>query len=209
MSDTVTSASYSNTISAASASVASSDARYAFNDCTTTKIDYEKFGNHVSNMANKGAVQTVYESYMSVNKGGVSVSVYPVPKLIKQRGDKVIVTWMDDTYTVVVREKDTPDNLYLAFCAAFAKKMFGTTGKVIKAFDNADEREIKRKEAERLAEEAAKKAEEEKLLQEKDQAEYEEAVKERMRLLSIELEALHRLEQEEAAKREAKQDSEE
>ena len=177
---------------------------------TTTRIDYEKFiNNHVSNMENKSSVTVSLGGYMNIDANGIMASAYPVPKLIKQRGDKVIVTWMDDTYTVVIREKDTPDNLYLAFCAAFAKKMFGTTGKVIKAFDKADEREIKRREEARLAEEAAKKAEEEKLLEEKKRAEFEDSVKNRMRQISIELEAMRRLEREEAAKRDAERAAEE
>ena len=144
--------------------------------------------------------------YMNIDNRGITMASYPTPKLIKQRGDKVIVFWMDDTHTVVVREQGSPDNLYLAFCAAFAKKMFGTTGKVIKAFNEADEREIKRKKEERLAEEEAKKAEAEKKLEEKKQAEFEKAVKQRMQEIKTELEALHRIEMEENKKRQAERE---
>lgn len=50
---------------------------------------------------------------------------YSVDRIVKS-GPVTIVFWEDGTKTIVRRSDDTEDNLYNAFCAALAKKMYGT-----------------------------------------------------------------------------------
>lgn len=56
----------------------------------------------------------------------------PKVKKIIKNGPATIVFWMDDTKTVVKRKEGTQDDIYVAFCAALAKKMYGTNSKVNK-----------------------------------------------------------------------------
>lgn len=50
---------------------------------------------------------------------------YSVDRIVKS-GPVTIVFWEDGTKTIVRRSDDTEDNSYNAFCAALAKKMYGT-----------------------------------------------------------------------------------
>ena len=50
---------------------------------------------------------------------------YNVDRIVKS-GPVTIVFWEDGTKTIVRRSDDTEDNPYNAFCAALAKKMYGT-----------------------------------------------------------------------------------
>ena len=60
------------------------------------------------------------------------------PKKIIKSGDRTIVFWKDDTKTIVKRSDDTPDDLYSAFCAALAIKIYGSNSQVKKILRMAD-----------------------------------------------------------------------
>lgn len=82
---------------------------------------------------------------------------------IIQRDRTTIVTWDDNTKTVIVAEEDVKKNDYMmfeAFCIAFTKKMLGSTTKILNTIkeNDTDTIEAARKKA---IEEANKKAEEE------------------------------------------------
>lgn len=82
---------------------------------------------------------------------------------IIQRDLSTIVTWDDNTKTVIVAEKGFDENehmLFDAFCIAFTKKMLGSTTKILNTIkeNDTDTIEAARKKA---IEEANKKAEEE------------------------------------------------
>ena len=70
------------------------------------------------------------------------------PKLIKTIGHKTFVTWNDGTTTKVVCEYNKPYDMFSGFCAAFAKRMYGSTTKLLRVIDAADEKAIKRREHE-------------------------------------------------------------
>lgn len=53
-----------------------------------------------------------------------------VPKRVIKNGPAMVVFWKDGTKTVVKRKKGEPDNIYHAFTAALAKKIFGSNSKV-------------------------------------------------------------------------------
>ena len=54
-----------------------------------------------------------------------------VRRIIKN-GPATIVFWEDNTKTVVVRKKGEKDNMYYAFCAALAKRIYGNNSQVNK-----------------------------------------------------------------------------
>lgn len=54
----------------------------------------------------------------------------PMPVKIERMDKATAVHWNDGTVTVVRRCEDEPDSLYTAFCAALAKKIYGSTSKV-------------------------------------------------------------------------------
>ena len=60
------------------------------------------------------------------------------PKKIIKSGDRTIVFWKDDTKTIVKRSDDTADDLYSAFCAALAIKIYGSNSQVKKILRMAD-----------------------------------------------------------------------
>lgn len=67
--------------------------------------------------------------------GGITLSPHilgPKVKKIIKNGPATIVFWMDDTKTVVKRKEGATDDIYVAFCAALAKKIYGTNSKVNK-----------------------------------------------------------------------------
>ena len=53
-----------------------------------------------------------------------------IPVEIIFNGPATIVFWADDTKTVVKRSKKDKDNKYNAFCAALAKKVYGTNSHI-------------------------------------------------------------------------------
>lgn len=67
-----------------------------------------------------------------------AIGEYMVPKKIIKSGDRTIVFWKDDTKTIVRRSDDTADDLYSAFCASLAKKVYGSNSQVKKILRMAD-----------------------------------------------------------------------
>lgn len=62
------------------------------------------------------------------------------PIRILQSGNRVIVFWSDDTKTIVKRSEDTEDDIYGAFTAALAIKVYGTNSQVHRIIDRKHER---------------------------------------------------------------------
>lgn len=54
------------------------------------------------------------------------------PKKIIKSGDVTIVFWSDNSKTIVRRDSEDADNLHTAFCAALAKKIFGSNSHIKK-----------------------------------------------------------------------------
>ena len=69
------------------------------------------------------------KSKKSENKPYYTPSFYIVKRIIKN-GPAMVVFWKDGTKTVVKRRKGDKDNVYYAFCAALAKKVYGNNSKV-------------------------------------------------------------------------------
>lgn len=61
------------------------------------------------------------------------------PTRIFQNNNATIVFWDDRTKTVVKKMDGQKDDIYDAFCAAFAKKMFGSNSKIKKMVDSVYE----------------------------------------------------------------------
>ena len=57
------------------------------------------------------------------------------PKKIIRSGDVTVVIWLDGSKTIVRRDPEDADNLHTAFCAALAKKIFGSNTAVKKVID--------------------------------------------------------------------------
>lgn len=51
-------------------------------------------------------------------------------KKIVRNGPATIVFWDDGTKTIVKRAEGTNDDIYMAFCSAFTKKMLGTNSRI-------------------------------------------------------------------------------
>ena len=68
------------------------------------------------------------------------------PKSCSRHGNRLKIRWADGTSTEVSRHADDQENLYLAFCAALAKRVYGSSAKVSKYVDKIDT-ELKVKEA--------------------------------------------------------------
>lgn len=73
---------------------------------------------------------------LSSTETGAFVGVEKIkPTKIIQNGIATIVFWNDSTKTVVKLADDDENDLYNAFCAAFAKKMFGSNSTVKKQIE--------------------------------------------------------------------------
>jgi len=70
--------------------------------------------------------------YMSIDPLSLFPAKIPmfIPKKIIYNGPATIVFWDDGTKTVVKCSKKDKDNKYNAFCAALAKKIYGSNSKV-------------------------------------------------------------------------------
>lgn len=101
---------------------------------------------------------------------------YIKPILIKTIGRKTFVTWNDGTTTKVVCEQSVNPDPFMAFCAAFTKKMMGNTSAILKTIEEADEKEQRKRKKE-----ANRKANEERRKKEKEQFD-KDVAKERYRL---------------------------
>lgn len=79
-----------------------------------TKADIDDFANKL-----KGSIMDA------------SSSVFMPEKIIKSE-DRTIVFWKDKTKTIAKWSGDTEDSIYFAFCAALAKKIYGSNSQVKK-----------------------------------------------------------------------------
>lgn len=73
---------------------------------------------------------------------GTSYSL-DVDRVVKN-GPALIVFWADGTKTIVKRKKGEKDEPYHAFCAALAKKIYGSNSQIKKIVDNIQD-ETKKK----------------------------------------------------------------
>ena len=89
-----------------------------------------------------------------------------IPKKIIKSGDRTIVFWRDDTKTIVKRSDDTEDDLYSAFCAALAKKVYGSNSQVKKILRMADIQPMSDRLRKKEAEEYKRQSEERKVREE-------------------------------------------
>ena len=62
-----------------------------------------------------------------------------MPTRILQSGDRVIVFWGDGSKTIVKRPTETPNNIYGAFTAALAIKIYGNNSQVNRIIDRKHE----------------------------------------------------------------------
>lgn len=60
------------------------------------------------------------------------------PRSIQRNGKVTTVIWNDGKATVVRRADDDPDSEYVAFCAALAKRVFGSNSAIMRTVVNAD-----------------------------------------------------------------------
>ena len=80
------------------------------------------------------------DNFAKVFRGSImegAASVFMPEKIIKS-ADRTIVFWKDGTKTIVRRSDDTADDLYSAFCAALAKKVYGSNSQLKKILCMAD-----------------------------------------------------------------------
>ena len=104
-----------------------------------------------------------YDPQYGFNLYDFPLNSYPVSKTIQVKSIKfdkkfTTVTWNDGTTTRVGCMLEDRYNKYEAFCAALAKKVFGSTSKVKHIVDTKDEQiEIDKQRKEREAQETAAK----------------------------------------------------
>lgn len=58
------------------------------------------------------------------------VDWHPIPDRVVKNGPALVVFWCDGTKTVVKRKKGEKDDLYHAYCAALAKKIYGSNSQI-------------------------------------------------------------------------------
>lgn len=64
---------------------------------------------------------------------------------IIRNGPATIVIWTDGTKTIVKRSKGEKDDIYVAFCAALAKKLYGNNSKIKRMLNDKTVYETKKK----------------------------------------------------------------
>lgn len=72
-----------------------------------------------------------------------SLKYKPEPTRILQSGNRVIVFWDDGRKTIVKRSEDTMNDIYSAFTAALAIKIYGSNSKVHRLIDRKHEYVVK------------------------------------------------------------------
>lgn len=102
-----------------------------YNTCLTLK-DFKALCNPyvineiIPSISSKAIPPTFSKTYILSTKVGDQFT----PKRIIKNGPAMVVFWKDGTKTIVKRKKGEPDNLYHAFTAALAKKIFGSNSHV-------------------------------------------------------------------------------
>ena len=102
--------------------------------------------------ANSIDVKPIYELTFKYCDNESSYNFFTPKKIIKS-ADKTIVFWDDGTKTIVRRSEDTPDDVYSAFTAAVAERIYGSNSQIKKILRTKVEviplsDRIKKKEAE-------------------------------------------------------------
>ena len=106
---------------------------YCLPESDKITIDYKKIGNIVADAMNVGYCSNKYtKSYeQAMAKGEFKAMKYAYkPLKIIYNDPATIVFWRDGTKTVVKRMEKEKFNPYTAFCAALAKKLFGSNSAV-------------------------------------------------------------------------------
>lgn len=82
-------------------------------------------------------VDDMIEEFYEAVRGVVYTSAADAftPKKIIRSGEVTVVFWLDGSKTIVRRDPEDADNLHTAFCAALAKKIFGSNTAVKKTID--------------------------------------------------------------------------
>ncbi len=78
---------------------------------------------------NPGKLLTEDDIHEIVGKTSFAFNDYGVDRIIRN-GPATIVIWKDGTKTIVKRSKGEKDDIYVAFCAALAKKLYGNNSKI-------------------------------------------------------------------------------
>lgn len=91
----------------------------------------------VTEIINDGSIK----SYVSGVNAGIEVGkalqiIGYYPDRILKSGNRTIVFWNDGEKTIVKRADGEPDNTYVAFTAAFAKRFFGSNSALNKMIQN-------------------------------------------------------------------------
>lgn len=81
---------------------------------------------------------TIADWFARVNAALGTQNTSEVNRILKS-GNATIVFWADGTKTIVKRAEDEPDNPYNAFCAALAKKLYGSNSAVKKLVEQKTE----------------------------------------------------------------------
>ena len=106
---------------------------YCLPESDKITIDYKKIGNIVTGAMNVGYCSNKYtKSYEQAMARGEFTAMKYVYKPLKiiYNDPATIVFWRDGTKTVVKRMEKEKFNPYTAFCAALAKKLFGSNSAV-------------------------------------------------------------------------------
>lgn len=93
--------------------------------------------NEVMSMEEIKTVDDMIEEFYEAVRGVVYTSAADAytPKKIIRSGEVTVVFWLDGSKTIVRRDPEDADNLHTAFCAALAKKIFGSNTAVKKTID--------------------------------------------------------------------------
>lgn len=105
------------------------------------KSDIDSLQSFVKKVADKIGFEADVECEVELE----DTPVYPV--YIKKDGSTTIVYWDDGTSTAVKACKDDPVSDYSAFCAALAKKVYGSNCNVHRMIHKFSEENIKKKKA--------------------------------------------------------------
>ena len=93
---------------------------------------------------NPGKLLTKDDIQEIVGKTSFAFNDYGVDRIIRN-GPATIVIWTDGTKTIVKRSKGEKDDIYVAFCAALAKKLYGNNSKIKRMLNDKTVYETKKK----------------------------------------------------------------
>ena len=102
---------------------------------------------------NMDHASSVWKNYLELKEKELrwATEMHFTPKSIEQSADHktVVVIWNDNTKTIVRLSPNDPDDIYMAFTAALAKKIFGSNSKIKKVIStHLNEHKPKKKKTE-------------------------------------------------------------